>query len=111
MAPSHFPLIALLTAGRGSDGAEIEASMLTEHIAAHIAGARAVGVRHSRILLTDLTDGAHEAILRRVERRLRDASDVAVVRDAERAGGREYYRDICFKIRVATANTSCPTAA
>ena len=97
----HFSLFALATAGRDTGSHGFEAAALEEHLSIHIAGLRTVGVDRIRLLLTDWTDGLREPAFARLEELFADTNDVEVIRDPEREAARGYYRDVCFKIRVA----------
>lgn len=100
-APSHFSLFALVNAGRDAGGHEFEASSLVEHLMIHVAGIRAADVSNIRVLVTDLTGGDRESVLRGVEGAFRGVVDVQVVRYPEREAGRMYYEGICFKVRAS----------
>ena len=97
-APSHFPLFALVTAGRDTGGHAFESSALVEHLSIHVAGIRASGVSAVQILLTDLTGGGRESVLQRVEETLGDDPSVTVARDPDRHAA-HYYDGVCFKVR------------
>ena len=97
-APSHFPLFALVTAGRDAGAHEFEASALVEHLSIHVSGMRAAGVSSIRILLTDLTKGERESVLQRVDEAFSGDPSVGVVRDPGR-GAAGYYDGVCFKVR------------
>jgi hypothetical protein len=97
-APSHFPLFALVTAGRDTGAHEFEASALVEHLSIHVSGMRAVGVGSIQILLTDLTGGGRESVLQRVEETFGDEPSVHVARDPDRDAA-QYYNGVCFKVR------------
>jgi hypothetical protein len=97
-APSHFPLFALVTAGRDAGRHEFEASALVEHLSIHLSGMRAAGVSSIRVLLTDLTGGGRESVLQRVEETFGDDPSVHVARDPDRDAA-QYYNGVCFKVR------------
>jgi hypothetical protein len=83
-APSHFPLFALVTAGRDAGDHEFEASALVEHLSIHVSGMQAAGVSSVRILLTDLTGAGRESVLQRVVEAFRDDPSVRLARDPDR---------------------------
>ena len=103
-APSHFPLFALVTAGRDTGAHEFEASALVEHLSIHVSGMRAAGVSSIRILLTDLSDGGRESVLQRVDEAFGDDPIVRVFRDPNRDAA-QYYNGVCFKVRAAFRDT------
>jgi hypothetical protein len=96
-APSHFPLFALVTAGRDTGGHEFETSAAAEHLRIHVAGMRSVGVANIRILLTDVTHGNRVSVLQGVDEAF-DLPDVRILRDPNREAS-PYYQGICFKVR------------
>jgi hypothetical protein len=97
-APSHFPLFALVTAGRDTGAHEFEASALVEHLSIHVSGLRAAGVSSIHVLLTDLTGGGRESVLQRVEETFGGDPSVNIARDPDR-GAAQYYNGVCFKVR------------
>ena len=97
-ASSHFPLFALVTAGRDTGAHEFEASALVEHLSIHVSGMRAAGVSSIHILLTDLTSGGREPVLQRVDETFGDDPTVTVDRDPDRDAAK-YYSGVCLKVR------------
>ena len=97
-APSHFPLFALVTAGRDTGAHEFETSALVEHLSIHVSGMQAAGVSSIQVLLTDLTGGGRESVLQRVEETYGDDPSVKVARDPDRDAA-HYYNGVCFKVR------------
>jgi hypothetical protein len=96
---AHFTLFALLSTGRDRGGRTFEQEAFAEHLAIHVEGALRAGAEGVRVLLTDLTGGDRETVLRVAETALSRTPGVTVERDPEREEGRGYYEEACFKIR------------
>ena len=106
---AHFGLFATVTAGRDQGSLRFELAALDEQLRFAVAALQAAGVRHVRVALTPLSE-AGERIAAATAEALGSAaassaasaaasSAVAeVVTDRDRAGGRGYYRDLCFKV-------------
>jgi hypothetical protein len=107
---AHFGLFATVTAGRDQGSLRFELAALDEQLRFAVAALQAAGVRHVRVALTPLSE-AGERIAAATLVSLADPSAVSsdappaafsavaeVVTDRDRAGGRGYYRDLCFKV-------------
>jgi hypothetical protein len=93
---AHFGLFAMVTAGRDQGDGRFERAALAEHLRFAVAGLSAAGVPRAQVALTPLSD-AGERIVALV------AADLAglpaeIIVDRDRAAGRGYYRDACFKV-------------
>jgi hypothetical protein len=89
---AHFGLFVTVTAGRDGGDLRFERSALGEQLEFAAAALGAAGVRRVQVALTPLS-AAGERIAA-----LACADTAAIVVDRERAGGRGYYRDLCFKV-------------
>ncbi len=95
----HFTVLGLVTAGRDLGNLGFERAALPEHLAALCLAVGAVTPAPIEIRLTNLRDAYTDAIIGDVAAAL---PQVTVTRDADRATGRGYYRDLCFKLGVVT---------
>ena len=93
---AHFGLFATVTAGRDIGSRRFEVSMLREQLQFAVAALRAAGVPRVEVALTPLSE-AGERIAANTAAALASA-DAEIVTDRDRAGGRGYYRDVCFKV-------------
>ncbi len=91
---AHFRLFALCSAGRDSRDERFHPSALDAHLRFYARIAReSLGPAFAvRIALTDLASAAPRDLWRR------DYPGVEVVFDQDRASGRGYYGEVCFKI-------------
>ena len=93
---AHFGLFAAVTAGRDLGSRRFEVTTLGEQLRFAVAALRAAGVRDVQVALTPLSE-AGERIAADTAAALASAG-AEVVTDRDRAGGRGYYRDVCFKV-------------
>lgn len=99
---AHFRLLSMCAAGRDEGSFTFEVRHLVEQISFYLTLIREFShIESVRVTLTDL-DSGHEAELeQRVLSRITDeAPNVSTGLDPERADGRGYYSDACFKIFV-----------
>jgi hypothetical protein len=92
---AHFSLFAMVTAGRDQGSCRFEQVALAEHLRFAVAGLRAAGLR-AQVALTPLSP-AGEQIAAATAAELA-ALPADILMDHDRAGGRSYYRDVCFKV-------------
>jgi len=97
---AHFSLLGLATAGRDDGGHRFEREAVVEHARSLAAGLMACGLGPVQLAVTPLSP-AGETIAAAVSAELADGS-VEVALDRDRQAGRGYYRDVCFKLNVAT---------
>jgi hypothetical protein len=97
----HFSLLGMVTAGRDDGGHRFEREAVAEHARSLVAGLAAAGLGAAQLAVTPLSP-AGETIAAALPGELADAQ-VEIVVDRERQAGRGYYRDLCFKLNVATA--------
>jgi hypothetical protein len=95
---AHFGLLATVTAGRDQGSGRFERAALGEQLRFAVAALRAAGVRRVQVALTPLSDAGERIASATVEALAADAAPADIVIDHERAGGRGYYRDLCFKV-------------
>ncbi len=95
----HFTVLGLVTAGRDPGNLGFERSALPEHLHALCGAVGAITPAPIQIRLTNLRDRFTDAIVDEVAAAL---PHVVVTRDPDRATGRGYYRDLCFKLHVET---------
>jgi hypothetical protein len=93
---AHFALFAMVTAGRDRGSRLFEEAAIAEQLRFAVAALRAAGVARVQVALTPLSD-AGERIAAATAATL--ATEPAeIITDHDRAGGRGYYRDLCFKV-------------
>lgn len=93
---AHFSLFAMVTAGRDEGSLRFEQSALAEHLRFAVAGLRAADLPQIRVALTPLSEaGERTAAAIAVEL---SGLPADIVTDDDRASGRGYYRDLCFKV-------------
>jgi hypothetical protein len=95
---AHFGLFATVTAGRDQGSRRFELAALDEQLRFAADALRAAGVRRVQVALTPLSEAGERIAAATAEALAAAAPSVAVVMDHERAGGRGYYRDLCFKV-------------
>ena len=101
---AHFPLFAMVTAGRDRGSRLFEEAAIAEQLRFAVAALRAAGVARVQVALTPLSD-AGERIAAATAATL--ATEPAeIITDRDRAGGRGYYRDLCFKVNALVGGTS-----
>jgi hypothetical protein len=93
---AHFGLFATVTAGRDTGSRRFEQAALAEQFRFAVAALRAAGVAGVQIALTPLSE-AGERIAAATAAALA-AEPAEITSDRDRAGGRGYYRDLCFKV-------------
>jgi hypothetical protein len=91
----------MVTAGRDRGNHAFERDALGEQLRFGVAALRAAGVRRVQVALTPLSD-AGERLADELTGGLGAPAgvvpDADIVLDEDRAGGRGYYRDLCFKV-------------
>jgi hypothetical protein len=95
---AHFGLLATVTAGRDQGSRRFERAALGEQLRFAVAALRATGVRRVQVALTPLSEAGERIAAATAEELAAVAASADVVMDHERAGGRGYYRDLCFKV-------------
>jgi hypothetical protein len=93
---AHFGLFGMVTAGRDQGDCRFERAALAGHLRFAFAGLQAAGVPRAQVALTPLSE-AGEQIVAAVAAALTGLS-AEVIMDRDRATGRGYYRDACFKV-------------
>jgi hypothetical protein len=101
---AHFGLFAMITAGRDSGNFRFEQAALAEHLRFAVAGLAAAGLPRAQVALTPLSE-AGMRILAAAAAELA-AMPADIVTDHDRAGGRGYYRDVCFKVNTLVDGVS-----
>ena len=96
---AHFSVLGLVTAGRDRGNLDFERDALNEQLQVLVDAVKAVTNREIEVRLTSLRDEFTVALVDDARNALRDAN---VVADPDRASGRGYYRDMCFKVIVGT---------
>lgn len=96
---AHFTVLGLVTAGRDRGNLDFERAALVETLRALVSSVRGVTDTPLEIRVTSLRDAYTDALVGVAADALADASDdVTVVADPDRASGRGYYCDLCFKV-------------
>jgi hypothetical protein len=95
---AHFGLFATVTAGRDQGSRRFELAALDEQLRFAADALRAAGMRRVQVALTPLSEAGERIAAATAEALAAAAPSAAVVMDHERAGGRGYYRDLCFKV-------------
>ena len=104
---AHFRVFCLATADRSAARRRFEREALLEHLRYYLGAVgeliEAAGDDHRvEVLLTDLTRGNGRWIEEEIARPLREThAGVRFVLDDERQSGARYYRDLCFRLRLA----------
>jgi hypothetical protein len=102
---AHFGLFATVTAGRDQGSLRFELAALDEQLRFAVGALHAAGVRRVQVALTPLSEAGERIATATAEALGSPAGSPAgssavaeVVTDRDRAGGRGYYRDLCFKV-------------
>jgi hypothetical protein len=95
---AHFGLFATVTAGRDQGSLRFELAALSEQLRFAVAALRAAGVGRVQVALTPLSDAGRRIAAATTEDLAVTAPSADIVTDDKRAGGRGYYRDLCFKV-------------
>lgn len=95
---AHFGLFATVTAGRDQGSLRFELAALGEQLSFAVAALHAAGVEHVQVALTPLSDPGRRIAAATAEALAVTAPSADIVMDDERASGRGYYRDLCFKV-------------
>ncbi len=95
----HFTLLALVTAGRDRGNRDFERTALTDQLRALVNAVRTATPAAVRVAISNLRGPDTDPLIDEVRQVLPHAM---VTDDAARASGRGYYRDLCFKLFVAT---------
>jgi hypothetical protein len=93
---AHFSLFAMVTAGRDEGSLRFEQSALAEQLRFAVAGLRAADLPRIQVALTPLSE-AGERTAAAIAAELSELP-ADIVTDDDRASGRGYYRDLCFKV-------------
>jgi hypothetical protein len=93
---AHFGLVAMVTADRDQGSGRFEEAAVAEQFRFAAAALRAAGVARVQVALTPLSEKG-ERIAAATAAALA-AEPAEFVTDHDRAGGRGYYRDLCFKV-------------
>jgi hypothetical protein len=101
---AHFGLFAMVTARHDQGESRFERAALAEHLRFAVAGLRAAGVPRAQVALTPLSD-AGERTVALVTAKLAGLPAEIIV-DRDRASGRGYYRDVCFKVNALLTGES-----
>jgi hypothetical protein len=100
---AHFGLFATVTAGRDRGSRRFEEAAIAEQLRFVVAALRAAGVARVQVALTPLSDAGERIAAATAAALATEPADV--VTDHERAGGRGYYRDLCFKVNALVDDT------
>lgn len=100
----HFSVLGLVTAGRDRGNLSFETAALVEQLHALRDAIGSVTNATVEIRLTDLAEGRAEGVVQGVTESFAADSETLVTSDPERATGRGYYRDLCFKIVATTTD-------
>jgi len=101
---AHFDLFATATAGRDEGSLRFERSALGAQLRFAVAALRGAGVRRVQVALTPLSEAGERIAAATAEALATDPADV--VYDHDRASGRGYYRDLCFKVNCFKVNAA-----
>jgi hypothetical protein len=93
---AHFGLFATVTAGRDRGSRLFEQAAITEQLRFAVAALRAAGVARVQVALTPLSDAGERIATATAEALATEPAEI--ITDQDRAGGRGYYRDLCFKV-------------
>ena len=93
---AHFGLFATVTAGRDRGSRRFEQAAVAGQLRFAAAALRAAGVDRVQVALTPLSE-AGERIAAAATAALA-GGPAEIITDHDRAGGRGYYRDLCFKV-------------
>jgi hypothetical protein len=96
---AHFQLFAVVSAGRDTGNRAFE----HEHLQFAAAALSCVGIEHAEIRLTCL-DEASTPLLERTRAALTGTPGIDVLDDPDRASGRGYYTQLCYKLYATIAN-------
>lgn len=107
---AHFQLFGFVTAGRDAGGRAFDATAASEHLLLHTRALAALGAARIVVSLTDFSGGRVEPIVTAARRALAGIPAVTCVDDPDRAAGRGYYRDFCFKVHAAFAGDPFETS-
>ena len=100
---AHFGLFATVTAGRDRGSRRFEEAAVAGQLRFAVAALRAAGAARVEVALTPLSQ-AGEQVAAAAAAALA-AAPAEVVTDHDRAGGRGYYRDLCFKVNAFADGT------
>jgi hypothetical protein len=101
---AHFGLFATVTAGRDRGSRLFEQAAITEQLRFAVAALRAAGVARVQVALTPLSDAGERIATATAEALATEPAEI--ITDQDRAGGRGYYRDLCFKVNALADGTS-----
>jgi hypothetical protein len=105
---AHFALFATVTAGRDRGSLRFEQAALAEQLRYAVAALRAAGVARVQVALTPLSDAGQRIAAATAEALAAEPADT--VMDHDRASGRGYYRDLCFKVHALAGGTTVEIA-
>jgi hypothetical protein len=95
---AHFGLFAMVTAGRDRGSHRFERAALGEQLRFGVAALRAAGVARVQVALTPLSEAGERIAAELAEGAGGLVTSADIVLDEDRAGGRGYYRALCFKV-------------
>ncbi|AUG82114.1 hypothetical protein CFP65_7540 [Kitasatospora sp. MMS16-BH015] len=94
---AHFQLFGLVTAGRDTGTHAFERHHLLVHLRFALRALAAAGVSRTELRLTAL-DPSAAPVLAHLQTELADSPGLDLLEDPDRATGRGYYTDLCYKI-------------
>jgi hypothetical protein len=107
---AHFELFGLVAAGRDAGGHAFEAAAASEQIEIHARALTALRAAKITVSLTDFSGGRAQPIVDAVRRALDGVPRLTCTDAPERAAGRGYYRDFCFKIHAQFGEATFETS-
>ena len=97
---AHFGLFATVTADRDQGSRRFERAAVADELRFAVTALRDAGVSRVQVALTPLSDAGERIAAATAEALATEPAEV--VTDQDRAGGRGYYRDLCFKVNALT---------
>jgi hypothetical protein len=93
---AHFGLFATVTAGRDGGSLLFEQAAMAEQLRFAVTALHAAGVPRVQVALTPLSDAGERIVAATAAALAGEPADI--ITDHDRASGRGYYRDVCFKV-------------
>jgi hypothetical protein len=100
---AHFGLFAAVTAGRDQGSLRFEQAAAGDELRFAVAALRAAGAARVQVALTPLSEAG--ARIAAAAAAALAPGPAEVTTDHDRAGGRGYYRDLCFKVNAFADGT------
>jgi hypothetical protein len=100
---AHFGLFAAVTAGRDQGSLRFEQAAAGDELRFAVAALRAAGVARVQVALTPLSEAG--ALIAAAAAAALAPGPAEVITDHDRASGRGYYRDLCFKVNARADGT------